>query len=102
MANVFGNWLYGIDKKYKTVIRVGAIAVIWLLWLSKNDKVFNDKDVSRLQVLYRCTSILRTWSTLQRVGHQDLFTEACARLEEVASDIFSQHGWPLDRRIGPP
>ena len=102
VANVFGNWLNGIDKKFRTVIRVGAIAVIWSLWLSRNDKVFNDKDVSHLQVLYRCTGILRTWSTLQRVGYRDLFTEACARLEEVARDILSQHGWPLDRRIGPP
>ena len=31
VANVFGNWLNGIDKKYKNVIRVGAIAVIWSL-----------------------------------------------------------------------
>ena len=91
-----------IDKKLRTVIRVGAIAIIWSLWLSRNDKVFNDKDVSHMQVLYRCTNILRMWSTLQRVGHRDLFTEACARLEEVARDIFSQHGWPLDCRIGPP
>ena len=102
VANKFDNWLHGIDKKYKTVIRVGAIAVIWSLWLSRNDKVFNDKDVSRLQVLYRCTSIPPSWSTLQRDGHRGLFTEACARLEEVARDIFTRHGWSLDRRIGPP
>ena len=102
VANVFGNWLHGIDKKLRTVIRMGAIAVIWSLWLCRNDKVFDDKNVSHLHVLYRCTSFLRLWSTLQRVGHRDLFTEAHARLEEVARDIFSQHGWPLDRRIGPP
>ena len=99
VANVFGNWLHGIDRKYKTIIRVGVIAVIWSLWLSRNDKVFNDKDVSRLQVLYRCTSILRSWSTLQQEGHRGLFTEACSRLEEVARDIFTHHGWSLDRRI---
>ena len=78
VANVFSNWLHGIDKKLRTVIRVGAIAVIWSLWLCRNDKVFNDKDVSHMQVLYRCTSILRLWSTLQRVGHRDLFTKTCA------------------------
>ena len=70
VANVFGNWLHEIDKKFRTVIRVGAIAVIWSLWLSRNDNVFNDKYISHMQVLYRCTSILRTWSTLQRVGHE--------------------------------
>jgi len=59
VANVFGNWLHGIDKKLRTIIRVGAIAVIWSLWLSRNDKVFNDKSVSPMQVLYCCTSIIR-------------------------------------------
>ena len=102
VANVFGNCLHGIDKKLRTVISVRAIAVIWLLWLSRNDKVFNDKDSTRLHVLYRCTSILRSWSILQRVEHRGLFTEAGARLEEVTRDIFIRHGWTLDRRIGPP
>ena len=99
MANIFGHWLHGIDNKLRPVIRVGAIAIIWSLWLSRNDKVFNDKDSTRLQVLYRCTSILRSWSILQRVEYRGLFMEACARLEAVARDIFIQHGWPRDLRI---
>ena len=99
---MFGNWLHGIDNKFKTILRVGALAVIWSLWLCRNDKVFNDKNFSRLQVLYRCTGILRSWSTLQRAEYRGLFTEACVRLEKVARDIFTQHGWPLDLRIGPP
>jgi hypothetical protein len=28
IANVFGNWVYGIDNKYKILLRVGAIALI--------------------------------------------------------------------------
>src|SRR5664279_675275 len=28
IANVFGNWLHGIDNKFKTILRVGALAVI--------------------------------------------------------------------------
>ena len=28
VGNVFGNWQYGIERKYKTIIRVGAISVI--------------------------------------------------------------------------
>jgi hypothetical protein len=28
LPNVFGNWLHGIDLKFRTLIRVGAIAVI--------------------------------------------------------------------------
>ena len=102
VANIFGNWLHGIDNKFRTIIRVGAIALIWSLWLCRNDKVFNDKNVSFLQVIYRCTSLLRSWSTLQRVEFRDLFTELSVQLETTARDIFTQHGWQRDLRIGPP
>jgi hypothetical protein len=81
---------------------VGAIAVIWSLWLCRNDKVFNDKSSSIMQVVYRCTATLRSWSPLQRVEWRDLFTEVCTRLEDTARDIFSQHGWRCDLRICPP
>ena len=53
VANIFDNWLHGMDHKFRTIIRVGAIAVIWSL--CRNDKVFNNKNVSLLQVIYRCT-----------------------------------------------
>ena len=56
VANIFGNCLHGIDNKFRTIIRVGEIAVIRSFWLCRNDKVFNDKNVSLLQVIYRCTT----------------------------------------------
>jgi hypothetical protein len=59
IANIFGNLLYGIDYKYLIFLRVGAMALIWSLWLHRNDKVFNDKNCSLLQVIYRCTGTLR-------------------------------------------
>src|SRR6266540_837694 len=30
-ANIFGNWLCGLDHKFRILIRVGAIAILWLL-----------------------------------------------------------------------
>jgi hypothetical protein len=92
ITNIFGNWL----KKH---IRVGAIAFIWSLWLCRNDKVFNDKNSSFLQVIYRATGTLRLWSSLQHLQDRDLYTEVCARLEATARDTFSQHGWPHSLRI---
>jgi hypothetical protein len=83
------------------LIRVGALAVIWSLWLCRNDKVFNDKNYSLLQVIYRCTSTLRLWSPLQRMENRDLFMEVCTLLEATARDIFCPHGWPHNLRIGP-
>ena len=78
VTNIFGNWLHGIDHKFRTIIRVGAIAIVWSFWLCRNDKVFNDKNVSLLQVIYRCISLLRSWSILQRVEFRDLFMEVSA------------------------
>jgi hypothetical protein len=75
VANIFGNWLNGVETRYKTLIRMGAIAVIWSLWLCRNDKVFNDKNSSLLQVVYRATALLRSWSPLQRLADRDLFME---------------------------
>jgi hypothetical protein len=62
IANVFGNRLHGIDSKYIILLRVGAMALIWSFWLRRNDKVFDNKSSSLLQVIYRYTGTLRLWS----------------------------------------
>ena len=102
IANIFGNWLNGVDRRFKLLIRVGALAIIWSLWLCRNDKVFNDKNSSLMQVIYRSTATLRLWSPLQRAEHRDLFSEVCTRLETAARDFLSLHGWQHNLRIGPP
>jgi hypothetical protein len=38
VANFFGNRLHGIDLRFQRLIRMGALAVIWALWLCRNDK----------------------------------------------------------------
>jgi hypothetical protein len=102
VANIFGNWLHDIDLRFRMLIRVVAFAVVWSLWLCRNDKVFNNKNCSLLQVIYRYTSILRLWSPLQRMENRDLFMEVCTRLKDTARDTFSLHGWPHNLQIGPP
>jgi hypothetical protein len=102
ITNIFGNWLNGIEHSFKKHIRVGEIAVIWSLWLCRNGKIFNDKNSSILQVIYRCTATFRLWSSLQRMENRDLFMEVSARLEAMTRYTFFQHGWPHSLRIGPP
>ena len=102
IANIFGNWLNGVDPRFNFLIQVGAIAVIWSLWLCRNDKVFNDKNASFMQVIYRCTATLRSRAPLQRAEHRDLFFEVSPRLEASARDFYSHHGWQHNLRIGPP
>jgi hypothetical protein len=35
IANLFRSWLHGIDLIFRTLIKVGTLAVIWLLWLCR-------------------------------------------------------------------
>ena len=102
VANIFGHWLDSISNRFKTLIRVGAYALIWSLWLCRNDFVFNGRNASPLQVIFRCTQLLRMWSMLQRPENQPLFKAVCMRLEQVAMEVFSQHGWQHNLRIDPP
>ena len=99
--NMFGNWLRGIDKQFSTHILVGAAALCWALWLTRNDVVFNNKCVSSpMQVIHICTRWLRTWSILQKPEDRDLFMMVSTRLERTAREVFYPHGWRCDLRIG--
>jgi hypothetical protein len=71
ITNIFGNWVHGIDYKYMTHLRVGAMALLWSLWLCRNDKVFNNKSSSLLQVIYGNSSTLV--AATSRGGPQSLF-----------------------------
>ena len=102
VANIFGHWLDGIPNSFKTLIRVGAYALIWSLWLCRNNLVFNGKNASPLQVIFRYTQSLHTWSMLQLPEYQPLLMAVCTRLEQVATEVFSQHGWQHNLRIDPP
>ena len=54
--NMFGNWLRGIDKQFSAHILVGAAALCWAMWLTRNDVIFNNKCVSSpMQVIHVCT-----------------------------------------------
>jgi hypothetical protein len=97
IANIFGNWHNGNDHRFKKHIRMGAIAFIWSLWLCRNDKVFNDRNSSILQITYRGICTLHLWSSLQWVEDQDLFI--CARLKATARDTFPNMV-PHSLRIG--
>jgi hypothetical protein len=92
IANIFVNWLNRVDSMFKTLIRVGMIAVVLSLWLCRHEKVFNDKNSSCMQVIYRCTTLLRSWSPLHRLEDCDIFTEVSTRLKNMAKKFISQHG----------
>jgi len=57
VANLFGGWLNGIPKQFKNLILVGAAALCCSVWLCRNAVVFENKNYSFLQVLYRTTHL---------------------------------------------
>jgi hypothetical protein len=41
ITDLFRNWLKDIPKKELILVRVGVCAVIWTLWNTRNDFIFN-------------------------------------------------------------
>ena len=42
------NWLTGISKKEKSLIFVGAAALMWAIWCTRNDLIFEKKYLPHL------------------------------------------------------
>ena len=43
ISHMLGHWLTGINKKDRLLIFVGAIALIWDIWCTRNDLIFEKK-----------------------------------------------------------
>jgi hypothetical protein len=98
--HLYGNWLYGNAKHDKARIRVGACALIWAIWNTRNDFVFNKQNnTSFLQVIPRATHWIRTWSYLLSEEQRQDTEYGCNRLETVARDLFNQCSWRPVARI---
>jgi hypothetical protein len=53
IAHMFDGWPNWINKKLMYKILVGASALSWAIWLSRNDMVFNNtRAVTPLQVIF--------------------------------------------------
>jgi hypothetical protein len=98
--NLFGSWLNGVSKVDKAQIRVGACALLWAIWNTRNDFIFNRETKSSfLQVIPRTTHWIRTWSLLQPMEQRSATKFGCNRLETVTWDLFSQFSWQPAARL---
>jgi hypothetical protein len=43
VSNIFGSWLWGLEKDLKPLILLGVAATCWPLWLCRNDIIFRNK-----------------------------------------------------------
>jgi hypothetical protein len=80
VANIFGNWLNCVDPRFKLLNRVGALVIIWLLWLCRNHKVLATKKLllCRLSIPAKLRSVC---------GHH-CHVSTRLRLEDAVRNIF--------------
>ena len=62
---MLGHWLNGINKKDRLLIFVRATALIWAIWCTRNDLIFEKKTgYLFMQVIFRGAYWLRFLSLL--------------------------------------
>ncbi|BAT10474.1 Os10g0352500, partial [Oryza sativa Japonica Group] len=92
---------FGVDMKKSKLILVGASAICWTLWLSRNDMVFDKSlSISYMQVIFRATHWLRFWAQLQRRDEDGEFLKvACRKLETMVMQLYANYGWRFTNRL---
>ena len=100
--DLFESWSKLGSKKVNSLLLTTASALLWTIWLTRNEIVFDKrKPKSLLQVLFRGTYWLRQWAILQRHEDlKDLLISAATRLETSALAFFSSNGWLMHRHVG--
>ena len=98
---MFDGWIMGVNKKKCNLILVGAFAICWALWLSRNDLVFNKSPyTSYMQVIFKVTYWLRFWAKLQKCEENgELMKVACRKLETTVMQLFANYGWRFTNRL---
>lgn len=100
IANMFENWLAGIPKQLKSQLLVGASALCWSIWLCRNDMVFSKKIITNpLQVIFLSGYWLNAWAILQKPAQKEVMLAGSTKLEFVARQLLSIHGWRFSHRI---
>jgi hypothetical protein len=99
IRHMFGGWVYEMNPKERQIFLVRIGVMLWAIWLSRNDDVFNKVSISSsMQVIFRGTYWTRTWANFQKAQMKKTSQSACRVIESLAMEIFAKHGWwSIDR-----
>ncbi|WVZ62291.1 hypothetical protein U9M48_012055 [Paspalum notatum var. saurae] len=81
-------------RKNNLLLITGAASICWVLWLTRNDSVFDKKNQ---KLTYRSYS----GDTLAKLmdDQRNLLVKACQQLESQAMHFFASRGWPFAFRL---
>lgn len=99
-SDMFGPWVHNCPRKYRSHVLIGAIAVCWAVWMSRNDIVFNKSSShNALQVLFRATYWIRCWSKMSKEEEGEVLRKGCQQIEVTAMEMLNRCGWKHRNRI---
>jgi hypothetical protein len=76
----------------KSQILVGASAICWALWLTRNEVVFGKVIApSYLQVIFKVTYWTRSWTLLQEEEDRLLMKASFKTIESAVMEVFARH-----------
>jgi hypothetical protein len=79
--------------RIKKQIFVGDAAIIWAIWYTHNDIVFEEEqNISFMEAIFREAYWLRFWTLLQREDKRETFRCASKALKVIAIII---HSFPI-------
>jgi hypothetical protein len=100
IRHMFGAWVHDMNSSNMQIFLVGTGAILWAIWLSRNDVVFNKVSISSsMQVIFRGTHWTRTWANFQKEAKRKTLQVGCRLIETMTMEIFAKHGWRSTNRL---
>jgi hypothetical protein len=100
VANVFRNWLHGIDICLECLLGWERLPLFGLYGYVEIIKCLIIKTLLSCRSSIG-TGILHLWSSLRQVENRDLFMEVCSWLETKARDTFLDMGGSIINGVMP-
>ena len=84
----------------KKVMFTGLCALLWSIWLSRNDVVFhNTKKTNCSSDPFQGHLSYQDMGDLQKEEDRALIADACCALKVTTMDIFLRNGWQFSNRF---
>ena len=96
------NWLPSYTGKDRIVVSLGAAALLWSIWKTRNKSCFQSvvpRDPT--DIIFLVCTLLDSWKNLQKRGVQNMLHRVSRRIMLVTRDVFrGGHGSaPRVRRL---